>query len=119
MPDSVEAVGAPAARGKIVEAVLRLGRAAHKSTIYPPGHPAVPGAVRHSLESLKRAVADKPSLSLGIARERILVEGEPIEGKNHVLAWLARHLYELGIGALELSSDIPESVGVSFVEWLA
>jgi hypothetical protein len=119
MPDSSEVVAAPAARGRIVEAVLRLGRAAQKSTIYPPGHPAVPGAVRHFLEALKRALEDKPSLSLGVARDRILVEGEPVEGKNNVLSWLAEHMHERGIGALELSSDIPESDGVRFVEWLA
>jgi len=119
MPESLDVVAAPPARGKVVEAVLRLGRAAHKSTIYPTGHPAVPGAVRHFVEALIEALEDRPALSLGIARDRILVDGEPIEGKNHVLSWLAEHLHDRGIGALELSREIPEGDGVRFVEWMA
>jgi len=119
MPDSVEAVATSVARGKVVEALLRLGRAAHKSTIYPPGHPAIPGAVRHFLEALGRALEGRPALSLGVVRDRLLVDGEPIHGKNHVLSWLAQHMHERGIGAIEICPDIPEGDGVRFVEWLA
>ena len=120
MPDSLETVAVPSStRGKVVEAVVRLGRAAHKSTIYPPGHPAVPAAVKFFVEALAQALEQKPVLSLGVARDRVLVEGEAIVGKNHVLTWLAERLHERGIAALEISGDIPESDGVRFVEWLA
>src|SRR5438093_1611160 len=115
MPDSVEAVAVSASRAKIVESLVRLGRAVHKTTIYPEGHPAIPAAVASFIEALRQAVEDRPALSLGVASDRILVEGEAIETKNSAVSWLAQHMHERGIGAVDLARGLPEAEGVRFV----
>src|SRR5438093_703018 len=67
MLNAPEATAVQAARERIVEALIRMARAVQKATIYPDGHPAVPGAVEIFLTALKHAFEDKPVLSIGIA----------------------------------------------------
>lgn len=119
MSESVETAPVAASKGKIVEALVRLGKAVQKSTIYPDGHPAVPAAVRVFLESLKAALEDKSDLTLGVACDRILLDGEAVEPKNAALTWVAQHMYERGIGVIDFARSTPEEECVRFVQWLA
>lgn len=119
MPTTSEAAAVQAPRARIIEALVRMGRAVQKANIYPEGHPAVPGAVDLFLQALNQALEDKPVLSIGIASDRFLVDGEPIEEKHGVLPWLAQHMHERGLAAIELDRNVPESTVVRFVRWLA
>src|SRR5438552_10677984 len=114
-----EAPPVQASRGRIVEALVRMGRAVQKANIYPEGHPAVPGAVDNFLEALSEALEDKTTLSLGIAVDRFLVDGEPLEEKQGVLPWFASHLHERGLASIEVESTLREDTMVRFVRWLA
>jgi hypothetical protein len=119
MPETVDTATTVVSKGRIVEALLKLGKAVQKSTIYPDGHPAVPTAVDIFLESLKVSLEDKSSLTLGVACDRLLLEGEAIEPKNANLTWIAQRMYEQGIGAIDFARATPEAECVRFVQWLA
>src|SRR6476619_4446991 len=119
MADSVETVAPATSKIKIVEALVRLGKAVQKSTIYPDGHPAVPAAVNTFFDALRQALDERAVLSLGVVSDRILIEGEPVDAKNAALAWLAQQMYERGVGAVDFKRSIPEAEGVRFVQWLA
>src|SRR5204862_1012315 len=108
-----------ASRARTIEALVQLGRAAQKTSIYPEGHPAIPAAVRTFLEALRQTTCERSVLSLGVASDRILVHGEPVETKNTVVSWLAQHMHERGVGAVDLALGLAESEGVRFVQWLS
>jgi hypothetical protein len=119
MPETLEIPASSAASSAIVEAVMRLGKAVHKTTIYPEGHPAIPIAVRHFLDALRGALEDAPAITLGVARDRLLLDGEPIEARSSSVSWLAERLFEAGIVALELGRDLTEPEGIRFAHWVA
>ena len=119
MPISPEAPAVLAPSKTIVEALVRMGRAVQKATIYPQGHPAIPGAVEHFLEVLPGALEGRPELSLGIAVDQFLIDGVPLDEKQGVLSWLAQHLHERGLASVTFAGDLQEAVVVSFVRWLA
>lgn len=119
MPESIDTATVAASKVKIIDALVRLGKAVQKSTIYPDGHPAVPAAVRTFLESLKTALEDKNVLTLGVACDRLLFEGEAIDPRNASLIWIAQHMYGRGIGAIDLARQASEDEWVRLVQWLA
>src|SRR5437867_8355989 len=106
MVNAPEATAIEASREKIVEALVRMARAVQKATIYPDGHPAVPGAVDVFLAALKQALEDRPVLTIGIASDRFLLEGEPIAEKHGVLPWLAQFLHERGLASIDLNRGL-------------
>src|SRR3989442_13712177 len=114
-----EATAVQVSRGKIVEALVRMGRAVQKASIYTEGPPAVPGAVDLFLDALGQALEDKTTLSLGIAVDRFLLDGEPLEEKHGVLPWFAQHLHERGLASIDLESTLSEDTMVRFVRGLA
>jgi hypothetical protein len=119
MPISPEAPAVLAPSKTIVEALVRMGRAVQKATIYPQGHPAIPGAVEHFLEVLPGALEGRPALSLGIAVDQFLIDGVPLDEKQGVISWLAQHLHERGLASITFAGTLQEAVVVSFVRWLA
>lgn len=96
-----------------------MGRAVQKASIYPEGHPAVPVAVEGFLEGLRRAREDAPLVSIGIASDRFLVDGEPLLEKKGILPWLATHLHERGLAEVSLAQNLAEDTVIRFVRWLA
>jgi hypothetical protein len=105
--------------GRIGEALVRLNRAAQRASIYPPGHPAIPAAVRAFIESLSAALAERPVLHVGVAPDRLVVEGVSLDERKPALSWLTEQLRERGIASFEIEQGASEAELVRFVEWLA
>lgn len=69
-------------------------------TAYPAGHPVTREAAAKVARLLDRILADADSVTLGIAREAILVTGHPLDRRNPVYRDFARVLSDRGIVAL-------------------
>ena len=86
--------------------LVQLSIALHKSAAYPPRHPLAVGAVDATLAALAGRLLDRSSLTLGIARTQILVDGEGTDAAHPVLRELAQRLYRREIGGIEFSRGV-------------
>ena len=105
-------------RGRIAEALAELSRAVHKIGMYPPEHPLVPAAIQTVQESVAAALSSIPSLRLGVAKEKILFDGEPLDEKNSALRWIAKCLHGAGIAVLDLTPQAGPQELRLLVSWL-
>jgi hypothetical protein len=86
--------------------LVQLSIALHKSAAYPPRHPLAVGAVDGALSALAERLRDRASLTLGIARNQILMEGEGTDAAHPVLRELAQRLYRRQIGGIEFARGV-------------
>lgn len=86
--------------------LVQLSIALHKSAAYPPRHPLAVGAVDAALAALAGQLRDRSSLTLGIARTQILIDGEGTDAAHPVLRELAQKLYRREIGGIEFSRGV-------------
>jgi hypothetical protein len=105
--------------GQIGEALVRLNRAVQRACIYPPGHPAIPAAVKVFVESLGLALAERPVLRVGVAPDRLVVDGVSLDERRVALSWLTEQLRDRGLASFAIDRGVVEAELVRFVEWLA
>ena len=86
--------------------LVQLSIALHKSAAYPPRHPLAVGAVDGALGALTDRLRDRPSVTLGIARSQILLDGAGTDASHPVLRELAQRLYRRQIGGIEFTRGV-------------
>ena len=84
----------------LTDFLVELSIGLHKNAIYPTGHPMLAGATGGISASLSALLSERPSLSLGVAREQIIIEGVATEESNPVLRDLAQRLHRHHLGAI-------------------
>lgn len=68
--------------------------------MYPGGHPSLGPATERVVERLTRALEGRSTLSLGVARHQLVIEGVATDPKNPVLKDLAGRLHRHHLGAI-------------------
>ena len=87
-------------------ALQEVFRALQKTSIYPPGHPSIRGAIARAAEQIGMALEGRSAVRIGVAREHVLVDREPITNGPAVLASLAQFLNALNVGILEIRTGL-------------
>ncbi len=103
---AVEAIAPPGVYDLLPGALQELYRALHKTSIYPVGHPSIRGAIGRAHEYLVRALEDRPSVMVGVARSHLLVDRVPIADGPAMLGSLAQFLHDLDVAVVELRSGL-------------
>ena len=85
----------------LADFLIELSIALHKNAIYPPGHPLLGGAVDALVLRLARLLQDRTSLSLGVARQQLVIEGVVTAASNSLLRDLAQRLHRHHLGAVK------------------
>lgn len=85
---------------------MELALSVHKRAIYPPGHPLLRGAVDSLLSRLARALDGRGSLSIGVARTTLLIDGVATDEANPLQRDLAAHLHEHQLAALRFMGGV-------------
>jgi hypothetical protein len=85
----------------LADFLIELSIALHKNAIYPPGHPLLGGAVDALALRLIRLLQERESLSLGVARQQLVIEGVVTAGSNSLLRDLAQRLHRHHLGAVK------------------
>ncbi len=80
--------------------LIELSIALHKHAIYPEGHPSLVPAVERVAGDLAELLPKQGTLSLGVARKQLVIEGVATDTKNPVLADLADRLHNHQLGAV-------------------
>jgi hypothetical protein len=86
--------------------LVELSIAFHKHAIYPPGHPLLASAVDSVTAKLLGLLANRPTLSIGIARRQLIIEGVATDPSHPLLQELANKLHRHHLGAIKFTAGI-------------
>ena len=83
--------------------LVELSIAMQKHAIYPQGHPLLDVAVDGVMNKLALLLVDRHSLSLGIARRQLIIEGVATDPSHPLLKELAGRLHKHSLGAVKFT----------------
>lgn len=86
--------------------LIELSIGLHKNAIYPPGHPLLEGATAGIARRVEALLQDRTSLSLGVARQQLIIEGVATDENNPVLRDLAQRLHRHHLGAVKFTQGV-------------
>jgi hypothetical protein len=86
--------------------LLELAVAVHKNAIYPGTHPLLVAAVDSLARRLAMFLEQTPTLSIGVARRQLIIEGIATDEDHPILRDFAARLHRHQIGALRLSRGL-------------
>lgn len=91
---------------ELADFLIELSIGLHKNAIYPPGHPLLEGATSGISRRLEALLAQRASLSLGVARQQLVIEGVATDENNPVLRDLAARLHRHHLGAIKFTAGV-------------
>ncbi|HYC49703.1 MAG TPA: hypothetical protein VEB19_01215 [Gemmatimonadaceae bacterium] len=86
--------------------LVELSIAMQKHAIYPGGHPLLTDAVDGVMRKISILLAERSSLSIGIARRQLIIEGVGTDPNHPLLKELAGRLHKHNLGALKFLRDL-------------
>lgn len=84
--------------------------------IYPRQHPSIVPSARKVIDIFNRIVAESGNLTIGIARDELLIADSSLGRKNPVFQDLAKLLFAHEIAAVAISQDISNDELLAFIE---
>src|SRR5258705_1261207 len=104
---------------ELADFLIELSIALHKHAMYPEGHallaPAAAGVARRAEQFLE----ERPTLSLGVARQQLVIEGVATDPKHPLLAELAGRLHRHHLGAITFHRGLRTSEVADVLRTLA
>lgn len=86
--------------------LIQLSIAIHRYAMYPEGHPSLGPTVDNLVERLTGLLQERTQLSLGVARNQLVIEGVATEPANPVLRELAGRLHRHHLGAVTFTRGV-------------
>jgi len=91
---------------ELADFLIELSIALHKHAVYPGDHPTLAPAAEGVARRLDGLLAGRGKLSLGVARDQLIIEGVATDPKNPVLHDLAERLHRHHLGAVSFSRGV-------------
>lgn len=86
--------------------LVELSIAMQKYSMYPVGHPLLNNAADGVMRKLALLLVDRESLTIGIARRQLIIEGVATDPKHALLQELSGRLHKHNLGAIKFSAGI-------------
>jgi len=86
--------------------LIELAVAVHKNAIYPGTHPLLIAAVDNVTRKLGAFLEHTPTLSIGVARRQLIIEGVATDEEHPLLRDFAARLHRHQIGAVRFSRGV-------------
>jgi hypothetical protein len=86
--------------------LVELSIAMQKHAIYPNGHPLLNVAIDGVMRKISSLLNDRSSLSIGIARRQLIIEGVGTDPSHPLLKELAGRLHKHSLGAIRFEADL-------------
>lgn len=99
--------------------LVEFSIALHKNQIYPAGHPQLDAAIARFTERLQVLLESRPTLSLGVARHQLVIEGVATDPANPLLRELALKLHRHHLGAIKFTQGLEYPEVAQFLSALA
>lgn len=92
--------------GELSDFLIELSAALQKYAMYPPGHPVLGPASESVFKRLSVLLASHGSLSIGVAREQLIIEGVATDSSHALLRSLADRLHHHELGAISFAEGV-------------
>jgi hypothetical protein len=94
----------------LADFLVELSIALHKHAMYPQGHPSLQPAAAAVTQRASLLLQDRATLSLGVARHQLVIEGVATDPKHPVLRELSARLHRHHLGAVTFRRgvEVPE-----------
>jgi hypothetical protein len=86
----------------LADFLIEFSIALHKHAMYPGGHPTLAPAAENVAVRLSQLLADRTTLSLGVARDQLVIDGVATDPRNALLHDLAERLHRHHLGAVSI-----------------
>ena len=93
----------------LADFLIELSIALHKHAMYPEGHPSLAPAASGVTRRAGLLLEDRPTVSLGVARNQLVIEGVATDPKHPVLRELAGRLHRHHLGAITFRRGVEQS----------
>jgi HEAT repeats len=90
----------------IQQLLMRFAGTLNRRRAYASNHPIVLVAEEQLLDAAIEALRGRQTLSIGVARHELLIDGEPWEARTATARELAGRLHRRGVGAIAMESGI-------------
>lgn len=91
---------------ELADFLVELSIALHKHAVYPPSHPLLATAVQRLERRGARLFQERPTISLGVARRQLVIEGVATDAANPLLRDLAQRLHDHHLGAIRFTKGL-------------
>ena len=91
---------------ELADFLVELSIAMHKTAIYPPRHPLLERAVDGVAAKLAGLLRGRPTLSIGVARRQLIIEGVATDPNHPLLRELAQRFHRHHLGALRFNAGV-------------
>ena len=91
------------------DAVIELNISRRSVGIYPPEHPIVRQAIDRALQHLLKLFEIRPSITLGIAKDALVIDEYTLDRRNPVFREFAKSLHGKGIAAITFASGLTQA----------
>jgi hypothetical protein len=91
---------------ELSEFLVEFSIALHKHAMYPDGHPSLAPAAAGVVRRAAALMQGRSTLSLGVARDQLVIEGVATDPKHPVLAELAGRLHRHHLGAVTVTTGV-------------
>jgi hypothetical protein len=88
------------------EAVTELSISRKNVELYPPDHPIIKNSLDRTLELLKKLFQRRNAITLGIAKNTLVVDDHNLDKRNPVFQDFALSIYSRGIAAITFYSGL-------------
>jgi hypothetical protein len=96
------------------EAVIELNISRKNVGIYPPGHIQITRSIDRAYEILRRLFEIRPEMTLGVAKDTLLVGQDYLDQKNPVFRDFALSMHQQGIAAVTFIHGLDKDELVQF-----
>src|SRR6058998_2397357 len=93
---------------ELADFLIELSIALHKHAMYPEGHPSLAPAAAGLTRRAALLLEDRATISLGVARNQLVIEGVATDPKHPVLRELAGRLHRHHLGAITFRRGVDE-----------
>jgi hypothetical protein len=99
--------------------LIELAIGVHKYSVYPPEHPFLAHSADAVASRLAALFEHSSTLSFGVARRQLVIEGVATDAENPVLSGLAGRLHRHHVGAVTLLRDVSREEITQFLRVLS
>jgi len=104
---------------ELSEFLIELSIALHRNAMYPEGHPSLEPAAAGVIRRADLLFVDRATISLGVARNQLVIEGVATDPKHPVLRELAGRLHRHHLGAVTFGRGVDATELTSVLQTLA
>jgi hypothetical protein len=91
---------------ELTEFLIEFSIALNRTLMYPAGHPSQEKSAEGVVQRLGALLVERPSVSIGVARRQIVIEGVATDAKHPILRSLAEKFHKQHIGAIVFERGI-------------